>query len=368
MRSCLLIISAAFAACSVQALEVPVGTTNHSEGYLVISPYSNDNQLLVQGTLEATGLVVGDNCYDSVAIVAGGAVSVNKVYVGSSSRGCELLVHNGGVLTASAFSLYGDATQGVAYPTLRNSVTVTGAGSLLNITDQLTVWSPDAPGEPGQFEEPREIPAYLRVSSGGEVRAGSLSVTNGSWVSVESGGTLTVESDLNASEDNLYLHSGSSLTVGGTLSGLDVVGDGCMVEAGHVIGNLLVNGYFSMGSEDGVVDGDLMLTDEGTLDIRAASTLTVTGDMTLDGQLNVIFEEFEIPEYGDFVQLFEIQGSVSGAFDSVTPLAVDGLEWDTSELYTTGTLQVIPEPSTLALMGLSAGLVVMYRRATAHRS
>ncbi|QBG47634.1 PEP-CTERM sorting domain-containing protein [Verrucomicrobia bacterium S94] len=187
-------------------------------------------------------------------------------------------------------------------------------------------------------------------------------------MSVESGGTLTVESDLNAADDNLVLHSGSTVSVGGTLRGLDVVDAGCAVEAGHVIGNLLVNGCFSTGSADGVIEGDLQLTDQGTLDICATNTLTITGDVVFDGELNVLFDEFEVPEYGDFVQIFEIQGSVSGAFNSVTPIAAAGLEWDMSELYTTGKLHVIPEPATITLMGLSAGLVFMYRRATAHRS
>ncbi|QBG47635.1 hypothetical protein EGM51_09610 [Verrucomicrobia bacterium S94] len=162
MRSSLLIGSAVFAACAVQALEVPVGTISHSEGNVVISPYSNNNQLLVQGTLEAGGLIVGDNCYDSVAVVDGGAVAVNRVYVGSSSRGCGLVLNNGGVLTATDFNLYGDVTEGIVYSSLLNLVTVTGAGSLLDIAGRLTIWSPDAPGDRGSLKNPGKFRPICR--------------------------------------------------------------------------------------------------------------------------------------------------------------------------------------------------------------
>jgi hypothetical protein len=53
---------------------------------------------------------------------------------------------------------------------------------------------------------------------------------------------------------------------------------------------------------------------------------------------------------------------VSGTFATTTLAPLDtGLFWDTSQLYLTGTLSVVPEPSTLAFLALG-GLACLFRR------
>jgi hypothetical protein len=60
------------------------------------------------------------------------------------------------------------------------------------------------------------------------------------------------------------------------------------------------------------------------------------------------------PGAGDLFNLFD-WGSLSGAFDTVNlPALGGGLSWNTSQLYTNGTLLVVPEPNSAAL--LLAGL------------
>jgi len=75
----------------------------------------------------------------------------------------------------------------------------------------------------------------------------------------------------------------------------------------------------------------------------------IAGDLTLAGTLDVTSLG------GDFAsgQVFDILDwdTLSGTFDTVNlPALSGGLSWDTSRLYTTGELTVVPEPSTIALL------------------
>ena len=82
--------------------------------------------------------------------------------------------------------------------------------------------------------------------------------------------------------------------------------------------------------------------------------IKVTGQLVLAGDLDVeLLDGFE-PQAGETFQLFS--GPLSGAFGQVTlPALSNGLSWNTSNLDTTGTISVTPEPSTMVL--LAAGTI-----------
>ena len=63
---------------------------------------------------------------------------------------------------------------------------------------------------------------------------------------------------------------------------------------------------------------------------------------------------------GDVFNLFD-WSSTSGAFSTVTlPGLSGGLTWDQSQLYTNGTIAVVPEPAAALLGGL--GMLCLLRR------
>ena len=83
----------------------------------------------------------------------------------------------------------------------------------------------------------------------------------------------------------------------------------------------------------------------------------MTGQLVLAGDLDLVLLDGFQPQAGDSFQLFD--GQLSGSFNQITlPALPSGEQWNTSNLYATGTVSVVPEPSTLALLAVGvAGLI-----------
>ncbi|MBE3100269.1 MAG: PEP-CTERM sorting domain-containing protein [Planctomycetes bacterium] len=93
-------------------------------------------------------------------------------------------------------------------------------------------------------------------------------------------------------------------------------------------------------------------------------TVDVAGQCVLDGTLDVELLYGFRPQAG---QVFDILGfdpaGLSGRFDAVNlPDLGGGLEWDTSGLYSSGTIGVVPEPASAALLMAGMAGVALRRR------
>lgn len=108
----------------------------------------------------------------------------------------------------------------------------------------------------------------------------------------------------------------------------------------------------------------------GTTPDTGHDLLNVSAALALGGTLRVSFLGNYAPVGSESYDLLN-WGSLSGTFAALDlPALADGLAWDTSALYTTGTLGVtgsaIPEPSTYAMIaGLAALGLALRRRAVA---
>lgn len=86
--------------------------------------------------------------------------------------------------------------------------------------------------------------------------------------------------------------------------------------------------------------------------------LDVAGRLSLGGTLEIALLDGFSPRYGESFDLLDF-GSLTGQFDELRLPALPGrLVWDTTRLYSSGTVTAVPEPATLWLAALGMALLV----------
>jgi T5SS/PEP-CTERM-associated repeat protein len=245
---------------------------------------------------------------------------------------------------------------------------VTGAGSTWHMDDNLYVGSSGT--------------ATLKVSAGGTVTSwggstmadseGSMAVAivsgiGSKWVSTESlhvGGTDSQSGGtaLLSVTDGAVVEAGQTLHIWetGTLHGDGIVTAQQLLNAGLIAPGLEAD------DENGPLFGTLTVEGDyvqdastGRLRVRLAGNplhdrLHVDGDVSLAGLLEIVLHDAFIPVVGQTFQVLSWTGSRTGAFDQI---AADepggGMYWDFAHLYTAGTITLLPEPTSLALLTLA---------------
>jgi autotransporter-associated beta strand protein len=183
------------------------------------------------------------------------------------------------------------------------------------------------------------------------VSAGTMTVTGsigGGSVTVSNGGTYNLPGTQGGS---LIISSGGSATLSGTVTGL-------LSNGGTVKGTGTITGSSSMGSNSVTIPGNTSIgtmtfggnltmntTASLNMQITGGSTscdkLAITGAFICNGTLDVSLSSGTLLS-GAAYQLFTA-GSITGTFATINLPTLDaGLVWDTSELYSTGKIKVIP--------------------------
>ena len=166
-----------------------------------------------------------------------------------------------------------------------------------------------------------------------------------------SGGTLLVNGT-HTGGGQYTVASGATLGGTGLIDAAIGVLNGGIVAPGNSPGILTVGGNFTFSSTStGLFE--LGGTGRGT----QYDALVVEETLTLDGDIVVtLFSGFN-PSAGDSFDLLDWGSLIDNGYNLVLPGLDAGLAWETSGFGTEGTLLVIPEPSTVGLLGL--GAVVM---------
>jgi fibronectin-binding autotransporter adhesin len=130
---------------------------------------------------------------------------------------------------------------------------------------------------------------------------------------------------------------------------------------GHSVGHLFAGGTVSLA-------GDYYAEIGGT-NAADYDQLIVNGTANLGGSLSVVLLNDFQPHYGDVFQLVSAT-NFSGNFSAENlPSLANGLNWDISQLGSTGSLSVVPEPTTLALLLCAAPLAARrLRRAVSEKA
>lgn len=221
------------------------------------------------------------------------------------------------------------------------------------------------------------------------ILAGDGAVVLSSNANTWSGGTIVDQGVLRIANTSGSATGSGFVTVGrgAVLEGTGLIGGQVVINSGGTLSVGYVQPVFTVNSEssEGVGDGQVMtlqggLYTAGTLamdlwgngggtnpDANSDILRATAGFYTLTGTLEVTANDITAWNMGDRWKLFDwstlnVADRVV-AFDSYSlPTLSGGMSWDTSQLGTTGYLQIVPEPGRVVFLALGLALLVFRRR------
>ncbi len=186
---------------------------------------------------------------------------------------------------------------------------------------------------------------------------GAVVIAEEGIINVAAGATL-------AFHDNVLHQGAMHVAQGGAIHFFgDVSGSGAFQQGGHI--------HFFGSLNPGNSPGTMMFEGDVTFDANhllvmelgaaAFDHIDVDGLLTLGGTLRVVLLDGYVPMVGDAFDLLD-WGSVQGTFDVLDlPTLSGSLAWNTDALLTTGTITVVPEPTTLTPFLLAAAAMLRRR-------
>jgi len=183
----------------------------------------------------------------------------------------------------------------------------------------------------------------VNIASTGSLAFINFLNLNGNTLIKRGDGTLTIHSTLNSGSGTVVVEAGI-LSGGGTIAG-DVRNEGGMISPGNSVGVFTVVGDYTHGDE-----ATLLAELAGLAAGDEYDVLVVDRSLSLVGSLEVALLDGFTPANGQSFQVLSFS-SLTGEFGSIRLPDLSGsLRWDTSGLYTSGRLSVVPEPSAVTLV------------------
>jgi hypothetical protein len=219
----------------------------------------------------------------------------------------------------------------------------------------------------------------LVVENGGKVdlaTTGSFSVTNGTF----NDGTFQVPTGLNLSLNNVMLTNNSSvssfdLSVGNATIDNSGVGSSTSTSVG---GTVTVSDHGGIGGPAMTVSGTIdvlatgsalsgqLIMQNGTLSVELNALVSnpISRPFSVNnGALDFTLQSGFTPTIGEQFHIFN-SAAQTGTFATVNvPALPVGESWDTSALYTTGVITVVPEPMSVGLLIFGIAGLSLRRRA-----
>ena len=307
------------------------------------SGYTNNDEIQLSGT---------------DARITGGTLT-NNGFIGGQGRINASLTNNGDIDVSNGTLIFGSQVINnghidVSGGTLRfDSQVINNASGYISGVGASTI----------RFDGGLDNSGDVLFSFASATVSGDIINNSGGLVSVAGNSTTTFIGDM-VNNGMVWVGSGSHAVFGGATSGSGNFPGGGRFE--------FVDG-FSPGNSSAEVSfgGDVVLGPSSTtlMELEGTETgeydrLLVAGSLEVGGGLEVELLNGFTPTIDNVFQIFDAM-DLSGTFSSVVlPDLLGNLGWDSSQLYTSGTLSVFPEPSTLGVMLV---LLVGYKTAPRRR-
>ena len=277
------------------------------------------------------------------------------------------LSHGGGGITL--------ATGGILEAGVSVKRAVAGTGTV-TATDDLTIGSSSQFGQFNQGGGPG-VGGTLNIGSNAFVILSKDTAILGSQTNLDEGGSLitlhgaqlgnpkTVDATKvltatgNAMINSDFVNNG--IVHGPSVVGQELTFTQFVTGGGSLTGNIEFKGSYSPGNSPAIVSVEnVLLSSNSVLIMEFAENLPgdydqlkISGLATLNGMLEVDLLSGFTPSYGYSFHIFD--GKTDGSFAHFNlPGLNNGLRWNTSNLYTTGMISVVPEPSALVMLGIGA--------------
>ncbi|MGE4488484.1 MAG: PEP-CTERM sorting domain-containing protein, partial [Kiritimatiellales bacterium] len=211
------------------------------------------------------------------------------------------------------------------------------------------------------------ITHFLDVS-GGTVNLSAFAwnpfeTLTGGEIHVLTGGTWYAGNELgDIADDAQVVLDGGTLTLYTAFDANDFTWNSGVLSISSclVSGDLTVNGELDVWST--AISGNLDFNAGSRLSMSASDRFLVEGLAQLNGGTLDISLSGSVTN-GAVFDLFDWSGGISGTFDEIliNGVAVDEEQWDLSALYTGGSIQSVPEPTTLLLILFGGGIAWLAR-------
>jgi autotransporter-associated beta strand protein len=329
------------------------------------------HSLLIDGTgsVALDGGSATANNEPRLAVGAGGltldsgTINFNKQLGAAAADGSvgTRLVLQGDLTSTGVSSLVQNNT---TFASVKAQVDLSGADRTFNVDGVLNI---GAVGAGVNIINAGATAAGLIKTGTGNLFLAGANTYNGDTVIQD--GTITITGSVSGSA-NIDVKTGATLDVSTASGGFVVAAAQAIKGNGLVIGATTLAGTLAPGSSIGQLDftNDVTFTNAiAAFEIQKAG-LSLTNDkaviggaLTLAGTLNVTSLGGTFAEHDTF-DLFDA-ASFTGTLSMGTMPALDlGLSWDVSNIGVDGSITVIPEPGSVALLVLGSTLLFRRRR------
>ena len=293
--------------------------------------------------------------------IKGAAVNMNTGSNVTATSFGSAIVLNGPLTTTGTTTITRVSTQVAP----RAQIELNGASRVIDVTGTLTLGTT---AQKVDIVNTGATPGGIIKQGTGNLVLNGTNTYNGDTLIQD--GTLTLTGTLSGSA-NIEVQTSKTFDVSGVAGGFSLGAAQTLKGNGNVVGTATIGGTLAPGASIGTLHfANNLIFGAGGIGlfeinktglVRNADLANVTGALTLAGTLNVNATGDSLIE-GDSFNLFDAASFAGTMAPGTLPTLDPGLFWSLDNLGVDGSIVVIPEPGSVALLVLGSTLLFRRRR------